>query len=72
MWSTTQIVNVVSGFQTFILKVPENPRIGYIWANNDYLYLNLSTHVTEFGHQKQLFRIHSSGIETTTNSVNFS
>ncbi len=66
-----KIVNVVSGFQTFILKVPENPRIEIYWANNDYLYLNLSTHVTEFGHQKQLFRIHSSGIDEQPTQLTF-
>ena len=52
-----KIVNVVSGFQTFILKVLEIPWIVIYWANNDCLYLNLSIDETEFGHQKQLFRI---------------
>tara|TARA_Y100001935_G_C17269332_1_gene490995 strand:+ start:113 stop:1498 length:1386 start_codon:yes stop_codon:yes gene_type:complete len=65
-----KIVNVVSGFQTFILKVLEIPWIVIYWANNDYLYLNLSIE-TEFGHQKQLFRIHSSGIDEQPTQLTF-
>ena len=35
------------------------------------MYLNLSTHVIEFGHQKQLFRIHSSGIDEQPTQLTF-
>ena len=63
--------NIISGFQTFILKVPENPQIEIYWANNDYLYLSLPNDSTEFLHQKQLYRIHSSGIEEEPTQLTF-
>ena len=63
--------NIISGFQTFILKVPENPQIEIYWANNDYLYLSLPNDSTEFLHQKQLYRIHSSGTEEEPTQLTF-